>query len=145
MLICKIDFASPEFDEALALRYEVLRKPLGLEYTLEQLTTEWDNIHIAAFGPSGKMVGYLNLTPVNDHEVKMRQVAVAPDEQGNGIGKAMVAYSENVAKQLKFKEIVLHARKTAVPFYLGLNYEIIEDEFEEVSIPHFKMRKATGF
>ncbi len=145
MLIYTIDFATPEFDEALAIRYEVLRKPLGLDYSLEQIATEWDNIHIAAFDASGKMTGYLNLTPVDDKLVKMRQVAVAPAYQGQGIGKAMVAYSEIVAKDRNFTEIVLHARKAAVPFYLSMHYEIVGDEFEEVLIPHFKMRKALGF
>jgi predicted GNAT family N-acyltransferase len=144
MLIHTIDFATPEFDEALAMRYEVLRKPLGLDYSVEQIAEEWDNIHIAAFDGSGRMTGYLNLTPVDENVVKMRQVAVAPAYQGKGIGKAMVAYSEIVAKQRNFKEIELHARKTAVPFYLSMNYELVGDEFEEVSIPHFKMRKSTN-
>lgn len=143
-MICQIEFATPEFDEAVALRYEVLRRPLGLEFTAEQLAGEWDNIHIAAFNESGRMVGYLNLTAVNDAEVKMRQVAVADSEQGKGIGSAMVAYSEMLAKQLNYKLITLHSRKVAVPFYLRLGYEIIGDQFEEVSIPHFKMKKATG-
>lgn len=144
MMICQIEFATPEYDEAVALRYEVLRRPLGLSYTPEQLAGEWNNLHIAAFENSGKMVGYLNLTPVDADEVKMRQVAVDPDKQGRGIGAAMVAFSEELAKNLNFKEITLHARKSAVPFYLRLGYEMLGDEFEEVSIPHFKMKKATG-
>ncbi|MCB0522973.1 MAG: GNAT family N-acetyltransferase [Lewinellaceae bacterium] len=145
MVICQISFATPEFDEALALRTEVLRKPLGMVYTLDQLADEWNNIHIAAFGDGGQVSGYLNLTPLNTISVKMRQVAVASEEQGKGIGVAMVSYSEQLAAMLQFKEIVLHARKTAVPFYLKLGYEIVGDEFEEVSIPHFKMKKETGF
>jgi predicted GNAT family N-acyltransferase len=144
-MICQIEFATPEYDEAVALRYEVLRRPLGLTFTPEQLESEWNNLHIAAFDTTGRVVGYLNLTPVNDTEVKMRQVAVAPAEQGKGIGAAMVAYSEKLAKQLNFKEISLHSRKTAVPFYLRLGYALIGDAFEEVSLPHFKMKKATDF
>lgn len=145
MTVCQIEFATPEYDEAVALRYEVLRRPLGLEYTPEQLAGEWNNLHIAAFNRNGQITGYLNLTPVDASEVKMRQVAVAPSLQGQGIGAAMVAYSELLAKQLHFKEITLHARKTAIPFYLKLGYEMVGSEFEEVSIPHFKMKKATGF
>ncbi|MBL7829354.1 MAG: GNAT family N-acetyltransferase [Saprospiraceae bacterium] len=143
-MVCQITFSSPEYDEAVALRYEVLRKPLGLEYTTEQLAAEWNQIHIAAFDASGKMVGYLNLTPVSDTEIKMRQVAVAPEMQGKGVGAAMVAYSEKLARELNYKEITLHARINAVPFYLKLQYDIVGDEFEEVTIPHFKMRKATN-
>lgn len=145
MIICQIEFATPEYDEAVALRYEVLRRPLGLEFTPEQLAIEWNNIHIAAYDQSGRLVGYLNLTPASESEVKMRQVAVAPRDQGKGIGKAMVAYSEDLARHQNYQEITLHARKTAVPFYLGLGYELFGDEFEEVTIPHFKMRKATNF
>lgn len=144
-MICQIEFASPEYDEAVALRYEVLRRPLGLDFTPEQLAAEWSNVHIAAFDTSGKMVGYLNLTAVDDNEVKMRQVAVAESEQGKGVGTAMVAYSEEIARQLNFKVITLHSRKVAVPFYLRLGYEIVGDQFEEVTIPHFKMKKAAGF
>ena len=103
MMICQIEFATPEYDEAIALRYEVLRRPLGLEFTPEQLASEWDNLHIAAFNDAGHMTGYLNLTPVNQAEVKMRQGAVMPSEQGNGIGAALVASSETCANQLTFK------------------------------------------
>ncbi|KXK56559.1 MAG: Histone acetyltransferase HPA2-like protein [Chlorobi bacterium OLB7] len=74
----------------------------------------------------------------------MRQVAVAESAQRSGIGKAMVDFSEHFAREHGFSEITMHARETAVPFYLNLGYEIIGDRFEEVSIPHFKMRKEIG-
>ncbi len=139
--IHQIEFATPEYDESVALRYEVLRKPLGLEYTLEQLAAEWSDIHLAAFDAPGKMVGILLLSPLNEQEVKMRQVAVAPDQQGRGVGAALVAASEEKAQSLNFKKITLHARETAVPFYLRLDYQKVGDQFEEVGIPHFKMEK----
>jgi predicted GNAT family N-acyltransferase len=87
------------------------------------------------------MIGYLNLTPYTDGQVKMRQVAVAATEQGRGVGSAMVAYSEEVAREKGFSTMVLHARRTAVPFYLRLGYTQEGDEFEEVTIPHYRMYK----
>jgi predicted GNAT family N-acyltransferase len=142
MMISLIEFGTPEFDEALELRYIVLRKPLGLQYSPEQLEGEWSNLHIAAFNSMGSIVGYLNLTPYSDKEIKMRQVAVLPELQGKGIGAALVAYSEEVAKAREYHLLSLHARKTAVDFYLKLGYEIVGNEFEEVTLPHFKMQKA---
>lgn len=139
-----IEFATPEYDEAVALRYAVLRKPLGLEFTPEQLGAEWSDIHLAACEASGKMVGILLLTPLNDQEIKMRQVAVAPEQQGKGVGAAMVLESETLAKSLNFKKMTLHARETAVPFYLRLGYQSVGARFEEVGIPHFKMEKVLG-
>lgn len=141
MQILEIQFGTPEFDEAVRLRYEVLRKPLGLEYTPEQLAAEYDNIHLAAFDATGRLIGYLNLTPVDLEEVKMRQVAVHPDAQGAGVGKALVLASEVVAKRAGFKKISLHARETAVPFYQKLDYTVVGERFEEVTIPHFYMEK----
>lgn len=139
--IVKIEFGTPEYDEAVQLRYEVLRKPLGLVYTPEQLAAEYSDHHLAAFTAAGALVGYLNLTPVDDQTIKMRQVAVAPGLQGRGIGNALVAASEDLARRLGFHSMVLHARETAVPFYLKVGYAVAGDRFEEVTIPHFKMEK----
>lgn len=142
MYVLKIEFASPEYDEAVGIRYDVLRRPLGLEYTPEQLAAEYDQIHLAAYSDNDQMLGYLNLTPLDEQHVKMRQVAVAEAWQGKGVGKQMVAASEELARDMGFSKIVLHARETAVPFYLGQAYLKIGERFEEVGIPHFKMEKA---
>ncbi|MEQ1745699.1 MAG: GNAT family N-acetyltransferase [Saprospiraceae bacterium] len=141
MQILEIQFGTPEFDDAVRLRYEVLRRPLGLEYTAEQLAAEHDNTHLAAYDTAGSLIGYLNLTPSDRGEVKMRQVAVHPACQGTGVGRALVEASEGVAKRLGFNKLVLHARETAVPFYQKLNYAVVGERFEEVSIPHFRMEK----
>lgn len=137
-----IEFATPEFDEAVGLRYEVLRRPLGLEYSPEQLAAEYDQFHLAAFDAAGRIVGYLNLTPKDAGEVKMRQVAVAPDWQGRGVGLAMVQFAEQWAREKDFSLMTLHARLNAVPFYQKLDYEREGDPFEEVTIPHFYMKKT---
>ncbi|RYG29002.1 GNAT family N-acetyltransferase, partial [bacterium] len=70
---------------------------------------------------------------------KIRQVAVDPMEQGKGLGAALMRAIEPLCD-----EIYLHARDTAVPFYLRLGYQIVGEPFEEVGIPHRAMRKTTG-
>ncbi|HLP93991.1 MAG TPA: GNAT family N-acetyltransferase [Saprospiraceae bacterium] len=142
MTIFPISFGTPEYDESVALRYEVLRKPLGLEFTPEQLSQEWSDIHLAGFNPAGIMVAILILTPADEHTVKMRQVAIAPALQGQGLGAKLVQASEMLARSQNFRRMVLHARETAVPFYLKLGYQIVGEPFEEVTIPHAKMEKA---
>ncbi len=139
--IRQIEFGTPEFDEAVWLRYEVLRRPLGLEFTPEQLAEEYNQIHLAAYAPDGRLLAYLNLTPVDADIVKMRQVVVAQAQQGSGVGTALVAESERLAAQLHFKKMSLHARQVAVPFYERLGYAIVGEPFEEVGILHFKMEK----
>lgn len=142
MYIIPIEFATPEYDAAVALRYEILRKPLGLEFDPEQLAEEYAHFHLAAFAADHRLIGYLNLTPLDEHTVKMRQVAVAAAWQGKGVGQRLVVASEDFARARGFREMVLHARDTAVPFYEKLGYEAYDEPFEEVTIPHRKMRKT---
>ena len=139
--VFEIEFGTPQYDAAVRLRYEVLRKPLGMEYTPEQLAAEYDQKHIVACNENGVILGYLNLTPLDASTVKMRQVAVDPGLQGKGVGTTMVQASEAFARRMGFRQMVLHARETAVPFYLRLGYTVVGERFEEVSIPHFKMEK----
>jgi len=75
-------------------------------------------------------------------DVRMRQVAVAGELQGQGIGTAMVQFSEALARKLGYLRIVLHARETAVPFYEKLGYSRIGQRFEEVAVPHWAMAKC---
>ena len=135
-----IEFGTPEYDEAVSLRYEVLRKPLGLEFTEEQLSKEYEDVHIACFDEMERMAGILILTSIGE-DVKMRQVAVRPDVQNRGIGKQMVVYAEHWAKHKGYKKMILNARETASHFYLNLGYKIEGDKLEEVGIPHFFMWK----
>jgi predicted GNAT family N-acyltransferase len=51
-------------------------------------------------------------------------------------------FAENIARDLGYKKLCMHARKTAVGFYQKLGYGIAGEEFVEVTIPHFIMEKA---
>jgi predicted GNAT family N-acyltransferase len=138
---CQIDFATPEADQALMIRNEILRKPLQLSFAPEDIEDEWDSIHLGIFLSDHTMIGTLILKPVSPEIVKMRQVAISNDWQGKGIGKLLVTYSEDFAAKLGYSRIELHARSTAITFYTSLQYEIIGDVFLEVGIEHVKMVK----
>ncbi len=136
-----IPHLSPAYALAVALRRDVLRKPLGLEFTEAQLAGEAADLHLAAFdGP--KLVGCLLLSDRGSGRVQMRQVAVREDRQGQGLGALMVCESEAEARRRGFATMVLHARETAVPFYLKLGYAVVGEAFVEVGIPHLAMEKV---
>lgn len=136
-----LEFGSKQQIQSIGLRYEVLRKPLGLIYNPEDLKAEANEVHLGML--RGELVvAVLLLKKVGDNRVKMRQVAVASAEQGSGIGSALVDFCEKWCLQNGINEIELHARESAVPFYIRADYHISGDRFEEVGIPHFKMIKT---
>jgi predicted GNAT family N-acyltransferase len=137
-----IEFGTPAFAEALQIRYDVLRKPLQMEFHIEDIEKEYNEWHLACYDRDTlEIAGVLTLKPLTDDIIKMRQVAVSPSLQSQGIGKLMVQESERLASEKGFSRIELHARETAVPFYLKLGYTVSGDIFEEVCIPHLFMSK----
>jgi predicted GNAT family N-acyltransferase len=125
----------------VALRHEVLRIPLGLAFTLDQLASESGSHHLAAFDEEGRILGCLMLTPHSDGEVQMRQVAVKPEMQGTGLGRALVEEAERKARELGFTRMMLHARDVAIGFYARQGYAREGDLFTEVGITHQQMAK----
>lgn len=59
----------------------------------------------------------------------------------HGIGKMMTQEFEAEAVRRGLKRVYLHARATAVPFYAKLGYEVFDEDFMEVGIPHKHMQK----
>jgi GNAT superfamily N-acetyltransferase len=74
--------------------------------------------------------------------VRLRQMAVPNNMQGKGVGRALMIFAENIARDLGYKRLSMHARKTALGFYQKLGYSVISPEFEEVTIPHYIMEKV---
>jgi len=135
-----IDWGSVKYIQSLALRREVLRKPLGMIFDPAIFPEEKGDIHLVA-NHGDWLVGCMILTEAGN-DLKMRQVAVANKYRRNKVGARMVALAEVKAIEMGKQKMVLHARDSALDFYLSLGYYIVGDQFEEVGIPHHRMEKA---
>lgn len=136
-----IDHGTKEYQQMVQLRNDILRKPLGLSFTPEELEKEKGEILIAAFEEE-KILGCCMLITEDTITVRLRQMAVLNNLQGKGIGRALMQFAENIARDRGFRRLTMHARQTAVGFYEKLGYNICSEQFEEVSIPHYIMEKA---
>lgn len=137
-----VKYGSPEYEEMLALRTRILREPLGLSFSAEDLEKERDDTFLAIYdSDEGKVVACSILVFLAHGVAKLRQMAVDSNAQQAGLGTAMLSFAEYVAIQEGYEKITLHARKTAAGFYEKYGYRIIGDEFTEVGIPHFEMEK----
>ena len=135
-----IDHGSNEYQQMVKLRDDILRKPLGLGFSPDELEGEKENMLIAAFEDED-ILGCCMLVEENTDTVRLRQMAVLNDLQGKGIGRALMGFAENLARDRGYKILSMHARKNATGFYEKMGYRIASDEFNEVTIPHFVMEK----
>ncbi|MBN8785149.1 MAG: GNAT family N-acetyltransferase [Sphingobacteriales bacterium SCN 48-20] len=135
-----IDHGSEEYQLMVKLRDDILRKPLGLTFTPEELEKEKENMLIAAFEEE-QILGCCMLVEEPPSGIRLRQMAVLNDLQGKGIGRALMNFAENLARDRGFKAVTMHARKNAVGFYEKMGYRVTSDEFTEVNIPHYVMEK----
>jgi N-acetylglutamate synthase-like GNAT family acetyltransferase len=139
MPLKQIDYGSKEYDQMLQLRYEVLREPLGLTFTPEELERAKRDILLGCFDED-ELQACCMLTPKGD-VVKLRQMAVKKGLQGTGLGRIMMIFAENVARDQGFKKLIMHARSSAIGFYEKLGYNISSEEFLELTIAHYEMEK----
>lgn len=135
-----IDHGSVEYQQMVKLRDAILRKPLGLGFTPEDLEKEKDNMLIGAFEDE-RMLGCCMLVEEQPDIVRLRQMAVLNDLQGKGIGRALMNFAENIARDRGYKIIRMHARNNSVGFYEKVGYKIKGAQFIEITIPHYVMEK----
>lgn len=142
--IALVGYNTPEYQKTLQLRNNLLRVPLGLSFEEDQLKAEAHDYHLAAYF-SDFLIGCLVLTPYTDDRIKMRQMAIDYSHQGYGIGKMIVYKAEELAHQLGYTTIFLHARVHVKAFYEKMGYEAMGPYFKEVTLWHIRMEKAISY
>lgn len=120
---------------------------IGEQHIPEQ--EEWDAIdplaiHVLAWiraaGVKRELVGTGRLEPTG----KIGRVAVLPRYRGTGAGVAIMRRLVDLAAERGLDEVTLHAQTYARGFYERLGFRAEGPEFDEVGIPHQRMRRAVG-
>lgn len=145
MIAARYEFATPAYVESLALRQMVLRQPLGRSIWDDPLGEEWDQLHLGLFTakggalPLGSLAATASLVR-SEKAYKMRQVAVHPVLAGQGLGRRLVRFTEQLVGE--DIELYCHAREVARAFYAACGWEAFGEPFTEVDIPHIRMRST---
>ena len=132
-----IEYGSDEHKAAINLRKEVLYEARRI--SPKDYNEQEDHIQIAGFD-NDTIIATCSLVPDGEH-CRMRYVAIKENIQGGGIGSKMLMFFEEQARAKEFKSIYCHARDTAINFYSKNGYKTEGEMFEQVTIPHIKMRK----
>jgi predicted GNAT family N-acyltransferase len=140
MVIRHIETGTPEYDEMVQLRLEVLLNPIGVPPSYINPEKEKNDTLIGAF-EDGRLLGCCMLTHRDPEQLQLRQMAVRTETQRKGVGASLLAYCEKLGRQKGYKKLMMHARDAVMDFYTKCGYRVAGDQFFEVNIPHHVMEK----
>ncbi len=140
MEIREIEYQSDLYKEVIQLRDKILRKPIGRSIADDDLTVEKDYIHIAVID-DGRVIGTCQFKPLDDHSVLMKQVCIDDTYQGRQIGRRMFEASEEILRKKGITHIDVHARHTALGYYLKMGFVEVGETFIEVGLLHHGMSR----
>ena len=137
-----IEFGSSRYKELLDLRYKILLQPLGLKFLDSYREEEASFLHIGCIENStDELIGGLILVPIDNEEIRVMQVAIDTIHQGEGIGRKLIEHAENIAKEIGYEKLIMHAMLSVVGFYEKLGFKQDSTPFEEKGISFIRMTK----
>jgi GNAT superfamily N-acetyltransferase len=125
------------------LRYEILRKPLGMPFsgTLFPGDDSESTIHLLASTQS-QLVGVASLLIDDSSEIQLRGMAVALEMQRQGVGRKIVDAAKQIARE-RIKSLWCNARFLSIGFYEREGWVQCGDFFDIPTIgPHTVMKWA---
>lgn len=138
--IKKITYGTDEYETSIDIRNEAFRKPWGLDIRDEDLTGDKD---MDMFGGylGDKMIATIFLTEDDKETARIKSVAILEEYRGKGLGKYLMEYVENIARERGYKKVNLMGRVSVEGFYNKLGYKTISEPFDYHTIPHIDMVK----
>ena len=134
----EIAYGSPDYQETLIHRDRILRRPLGLELSADDVLNEESQRHFILRDEKEILAGLITLPP-QETTIKIRQMWVQKNRQGSGLGKHLLDGVAQVLSHEGITTLTLHARETARAFYEKCGYHTHGEPFLEIGIPHIAM------
>ena len=140
-----VTHAWDRFEELLELDYEILYEPYGVRREGEWYhPAHGSEFAVALDAADLALLGSARLLPApGDVSRQVRQVAVATHARERGIGRALMAALEEIARREGAGELWLNSRASAYGFYERLGFVGEGEEFVSAltGILHRTMRK----
>lgn len=136
----KIEYGSGEYQETIDLRDEVFRKPWGLDIKDDDLSPDKDMDIYGAY-LDGELIGTVFLAEHEEGVARVRNVAIYEDYRGQGLGKYLMDFIEDIAREKGYKKSFLMGRTIVEDFYKRLGYKTIGEAYDYRTIPHVDMIK----
>jgi N-acetylglutamate synthase-like GNAT family acetyltransferase len=135
-----IKLTDPYYRDELMLRWEVLRKPLGMPPGSELQPEEKDSFHLIALEKK-QLVGCVLFHPESQTEGKIFQMALSEEYRGQGFGRKLISTLEQFLVKRGICHLHVFARQEIQGFFSSLGYFPEGDPIERFGSFHQKMSK----
>ena len=135
-----IQYASQEYKETLQLREDVMRKPLGLLLSAEDVRNDNKRIHIGGYD-NNKLICTCSLKIIHHKISHIYSFCVKQEFQNKGVGRQLMAFTENYCKSQGVTRLYVEGRKTAQIFYQKCGFLPCGSEYMDMNILHQDMHK----
>lgn len=141
IIMKKIEYGTEDYETTIDIRNDAFRKPQGLDIRDEDLTGDKEVDMYGGF-IEGKMMSTVFLTHVDEQTAQVKAVIVTDKYKGLGLGKYLMDFIEDKAKEKGYKKIILMGRVSVEKFYKKLGYHTTSLEpFDYFQTPHVYMEK----
>lgn len=131
----------PEYAAERMLRWEVLRKPLGMPPGSEGIPEDDHSLHlIASIGK--KIVGCVCFYPETKTCGRIFQMAVSEECQGKGFGRQLLQTLERSLIKRGVRDVYLYVRAESEGFYRRMGYSKEGDLFKRFGELYRLMKKV---
>jgi predicted GNAT family N-acyltransferase len=131
---------SSRMEQAWALRRRVFIEEQHVPEEIELDADDASALHALAV-EGGRPVGCGRMLARGDY-VKIGRMAVLAERRGAGIGRCVLQFLVEQARQRGFRRAVLDAQVHAEGFYLKQGFTPVGEVFEEAGIMHRRMERA---
>jgi predicted GNAT family N-acyltransferase len=128
-----------ELEDAFSVRRTVFIDEQNVPAEEEIDHHEDESIHFVLY-QQGSPIGAGRFRVVDGYG-KVERICVVKEARKSGAGKAVMTGVENYARENGVQKLKLNAQTHAIPFYAGLGYEVVSEEFLDAGIPHKTMVK----
>lgn len=136
----KIVSSQQELDDAFSVRKKVFIEEQNVPAEEEIDQYEDDCVHFVLY--NGEQPSGAGRFRVVDGYGKVERICVMKDQRKSGAGKAIMKAIEKHAQENGVQRLKLNAQTQAIPFYSGLGYDTVSEEFLDAGIPHKTMVKS---
>lgn len=131
----------PEYYAERMLRWEVLRKPIGMPPGSEALEGDLSSLHLVAL-EGKKVIGCVCFSPESQTDGQIYQMAISEEYRGKGFGRQLISTLEHALLERGFKNVYLYAGSDIEYFYSRMGYLSEGDAVKQMGVLQKVMRKA---